>query len=325
MQPTHTTLDHFDALTVDTGPLTLTLVPELGGKIASLRDNRTGREWLWRHPRLEYKRWPHGSSYMGADTGGWDECFPSVSACPYPSAPWMGAAIQDHGELWSQTAETTPSVFDDTVILTTRWRGVALPYLFTRRITLHEASSRVQVEYTVTNPSAAPIDFVWCIHPLLAIEAGMRLETPPAARYHSNGTFPVEAQTTERDLAFPLTLTTPGGPVDLSALPGPEAAVSIKLWSAPLNEGWARMRAVDGALTMRWDVQALPQLALWINLGAWAGDGGTPYYNLGLEPCIGAQDSLEDAVRVFRCFATLPAGGTRAWALEIELEESVRA
>lgn len=321
MQLTHTEIEGFAAITVDTGPLTLTLIPALGGKIASLRDTRSGREWLWRHPRLPYRRLPHGSSYMPADTGGWDECFPSVSACTYPTAPWEGAAIQDHGELWSQSAECQAVERADSISLVTRWRGVALPYVLTRTLTLNAGSAGVRVEYLATNPASAPIDFVWCVHPLIAIEPGMRLETPAAARFHCNGTTPADALPTARDLTFPLTLTKPGGvTVDLSTLPGPEAAVAIKLWSAPLTEGWARMRAADGALRMRWDPADLPQLALWINLGAWAGDGGAPYYNLGLEPCIGAQDSLEDAVRIFRCFATLPPGGQRAWAYDLELE-----
>src|SRR5262245_34070136 len=103
---TNVKLEGFDGIHVHTGLIELTLIPELGGKVSSLRDTRNGREWLWRHPRYEYKRVPHGSSYITeADTGGWDECFPSVAQCQYPSAPWQGVPIQDHGELWSQTAE----------------------------------------------------------------------------------------------------------------------------------------------------------------------------------------------------------------------------
>jgi hypothetical protein len=70
---------------------------------------------------------------------------------------------------------------------------------------------------------------------------------------------------------------------------------------------------------MRWDATLLPQIAFWMNLGAWAGDGGAPYYNLGLEPCIGAQDSLAEAVTERNLFATLPPCESRAWWLEIEL------
>ena len=88
----HSTTNGFDTVLVDTGALSLALMPELGGKISSLRDLRTGREWLWRHPRMAYQRVSHGSSYITkADTGGWDECFPSVAPCEYPAPPWTGA------------------------------------------------------------------------------------------------------------------------------------------------------------------------------------------------------------------------------------------
>ena len=75
-------VEGFEAIHVNTGIIEVTLEPSLGGKISSLRDARTQREWLWRHPRYPYKKVPHGSSYIAyADTGGWDECFPSVSQC----------------------------------------------------------------------------------------------------------------------------------------------------------------------------------------------------------------------------------------------------
>jgi hypothetical protein len=70
---------------------------------------------------------------------------------------------------------------------------------------------------------------------------------------------------------------------------------------------------------MRWDAALLPQVAVWLNLGAAGFDGGAPYYNMGLEPCIGAQDSLADAVTTYDLFEKLPAGGSRAWWLEVEL------
>jgi len=106
--------------------------------------------------------------------------------------------------------------------------------------------------------------------------------------------------------------------IDFSNLPAATARIALKLWSDPLDDGSAALRARDGELRMRWDVALLPQLGLWLNLGAWAGDGGAPYYNLGLEPCIGAQDSLAEAVKR-NLFATLRPHGTRAWWLELEL------
>jgi len=298
----HHRVEGFDALTAETGPLALTLIPALGGKISSLRDARSGREWLWRHPRLPYRRLPHGSSYVrDADTGGWDECFPSVSACAYPSPPWPGAAIQDHGELWSQPAELTVDEGGGAVWLGTAWPGVALPYRFERTLRLSAGSAAILCQYRVTNLGDAPLDWIWSAHPLIAIEPGMRVELPPG-HYH-------------RNIARPAGL----GAAPLDPLPGPESRVALKIWSHPLAEGWARVTAADGALHMRWDARELPQAALWMNLGNDAGDGGAPFYNMGLEPCIGAQDSLADAVTEHKIYASLGPGESRSWRLEVEL------
>jgi galactose mutarotase-like enzyme len=315
---TQSTIEGFNNLSIQTGVMELSMIPELGGKINSLRDSRTGREWLWRHPRFIYKHVPHGSSYIAqSDTGGWDECFPSVSQCEYPSAPWQGAAIQDHGELWSHPAEFEMDEQDGRVTLLTRWQGIVLPYTFTRGITLNESSSIVHVDYEVVNNADQPINYVWCIHPLLAIEPGMELLLPPSARFNVGGSIPQALVSLEEKLQYPFAASG----LNFPTLPETTAERAIKIWSDPLpeGEGWALLRAQDGELRMHWDVALLPQVAAWMNFGAWAADGGTPYFNLGLEPCIGAQDSLADAVIQHKLFATIQPHGTKNWWLEIEL------
>jgi hypothetical protein len=317
---THGTIDGFDAIYADTGALALTLLPDLGGKIASLRDMRSGREWLWRNPRLAYARLPHGSSYvLHADTGGWDECFPTVAECEYPSPPWAGAAIQDHGELWSQAAALDVEEDAGGVALRTRWRGVALPYTFERTLRLAAGSARLRAEYAVSNEADAAIQFIWSAHPLLAIEPGMRLLVPPAARFNCYFSIPTGLLAERSGIAFPLAVRAGAREIDLASLPDASAGISLKLWSDRLDEGWATLRASDGGLHMRWDTALLPQLAFWMNLGGGAADGGEPYFNLGLEPCIGAQDSLAEAVQGANLFETLPPRGSRAWWMEVEL------
>lgn len=303
-----------------TSPLvSLALMPELGGKISSLRDLRSGREWLWRHPRLPYARVPAEASYVQqADTGGWDECFPTVAPCPYPAAPWAGAPLPDHGELWSQPARLTVRVEPEAVTLVTNWQGGQLPYSFERRLTLAAGAARLRCDYSVRNQSTAPLAFIWCAHPLLAIEPGMRVRVPESARFNVWAASPPDLVGATSGLPFPPAARAGERQIDLGTLP--EApGVSLKLWSDPLAEGWAAVEARDGALRMSWDVEQLPQVALWMNLGAWAADGGTPYYNLGLEPCIGAQDSLDEAVRERNLYASVPPRATRSWWLEVEL------
>ena len=97
---TYNTVNDLEVVQVNTGAFSLGLIPELGGKIYSLKDLRTRREWLWQNPRLAFKHVQHDRSNIAeADTGGWDEYFPTVAACNYPSHPWAGAALRDHGEL----------------------------------------------------------------------------------------------------------------------------------------------------------------------------------------------------------------------------------
>lgn len=294
---THGAVEGFDTIQLDTGALALTIIPELGGKISSLRDTRSGREWLWRHPRMPYRRVPHGAVYTAhADTGGWDECFPSVAGCAYPGPPWQGTPVQDHGELWGQTAAVRLDARAESVAIHTRWHGILLPYSFERTIHLTAGAARLRAEYAVGNPADTALRWIWSAHPLMAIEPGMQLLLPPTARFHGT--------------QFP---------ADLATLPGRDAGRALKLWSEPLDDGWATLRAHDGEFRMRWDAALLPQVAVWLNLGAAGFDGGAPYYNMGLEPCIGAQDSLADAVTTYNLFEELPPRGTRAWWLEVEL------
>ncbi|HEX5691477.1 MAG TPA: hypothetical protein VFX76_15800, partial [Roseiflexaceae bacterium] len=262
------------------------------------------------------------SSYVQlADTGGWDECFPSVAQCTYLSPPWAGAAIQDHGELWSQPAKLEVIEEGNSVALSTRWQGIALPYQFERTVRLAADSANLRVEYGVSNQSDAPIQFIWSAHPLLAIEPGMQLEVSPEARFNCCASIPSGLLNERSGIRYPLVVQAGARRFDLERLPDASAGIALKLWSDPLHDGWATLRASDGALRMRWDAAHLPQIAFWMNLGGGAFDGGEPYYNLGLEPCIGAQDSLADAVEHFNLFATLPPREARAWWLEVELEQ----
>ena len=177
----------------------------------------------------------------------------------------------------------------------------------------------VRFEYVATNNADAPLQFIWSAHPLLAIEPGMQLRLPPSARFNKWSTIPADLLPQENDLRFPLRVRG----IDLTTLPDASARIGLKLWSDPLDEGWAVLHARDGEWRMRWEVTRLPQVGFWMNLGAWAGDGGIPYYNLGLEPCIGAQDSLADAVNQYQLFETLPPRGSRAWWLEVEIAPDI--
>ncbi len=322
VQLSETTAQGFRALTASNGLIAFTIVPELGGKLSSLRDLRTGREWLWTSPALPYRRVGYGASYVeAADTGGWDECFPTVAPCAYPLAPWQGVALQDHGELWHQAWDIEVGrTASGGVRLSGGVDGVALPYRFERAIGLEPDAAALRFDYRLRSAADHDLAFIWSAHPLLTLEPGMRVLLPEGAvvRVNEGGT----NGPAEGEYGWPLRASVDGGAVDLSRLPDPSAGLAFKLWSRPLSEGWAALVARDGELRFAFDPALLPQVGLWLNAGGWSGTGGEPYRNLGLEPCIGAQDSLREAVERYGQHGTLPAGGVREWWLEARLSAS---
>ncbi|MGH7579540.1 MAG: hypothetical protein ACREM9_05165, partial [Gemmatimonadales bacterium] len=93
-----TTVSGLPAIALRTGTLEVVAVPAVGMKLTNLRRPR-GREWLWRNQQipLALPR-PDASFVETADSGGWDECFPTVGASPIPGAPPGTPVLPDHGE-----------------------------------------------------------------------------------------------------------------------------------------------------------------------------------------------------------------------------------
>src|SRR5258706_2720611 len=82
---------------LDNAEIALAVVPELGAKIISLKNLRSGREWLWHPPggvKL-FKNLPR-DDFSTSPLVGVDECFPTIDPCS-----WQGRELPDHGEIWS--------------------------------------------------------------------------------------------------------------------------------------------------------------------------------------------------------------------------------
>jgi galactose mutarotase-like enzyme len=194
--------------------------------------------------------------------------------------------------------------------------GVAFPYTFRRTLALAPDTATLRLEYAVQNNGGDPFSYIWSAHPLLRLERGMRVELPEGTLMHLNSVgrggddAPVPG-------VYPWPLR--AGSLDLTELPAPDAGVSCKLWSRPLAEGRVRLSAPGGTLSLAFDPALLPQVGLWVNAGGWSGTGSAPYSNLGLEPCIGAQDSLADAVERYNLYRTLAPGETHRWWLEVAM------
>jgi hypothetical protein len=85
-------------------------------------------------------------------------------------------------------------------------------------------------------------------------------------------------------------------------------------------------------LELTFAIDEIPHVGLWINHGGWSpGKRMKPYQNFTLQPCIGAPDTLEEALGAWKSAHWLDSGASRRWSVrwravpEPPLTEGVRS
>ncbi len=306
----------FPAVALRTDLLEAIVVPTLGMKISNLRRTR-GREWLWRNPRIPLATPVPGTSYVErADSGGWDECFPTVGPSAVPGDP-AAPPLPDHGELWS--ARWTSSVFerDHAPALAASAAGTRFPYEFHREIALDPAEPVMHLRYHLRHTGGPPFPWIWSSHPLFNVQPGSVLELPGVSQVRVDVAHGRPDLEPDDHVSWPGGI---GGRADRFEFPRAE------------GQGWAAKLFADSAgsavltdpargerLEFRARVDEVPQMGIWINAGGWAPGSGDPYYNLALEPCIGAPDRLDRAAGNWGLAQVLQDGEERRWAIEVRL------
>src|SRR5579863_3374887 len=133
--------DALQRIIVQNDVIRIVVLPDLGGKIASLQSLKTGREFLLQHPDRPYRRARYADSIADYDISGFDECLPTVAQCRYPEPPFEGLVMPDHGEVWALPWKH--EIRGQELVLEVE--GVRLPYFFRR--TMRLAGSAVDLDY----------------------------------------------------------------------------------------------------------------------------------------------------------------------------------
>lgn len=314
-----TTVSGFPAVALRSAELEVVVVPSIGMKLTNLR-RHNGREWLWRSDQIPLAPARVGASYVEtADSGGWDECFPTVGPCPVPGAPPGTPPLPDHGELWS--APWSSSVYENAsgATLTASAQGLAFPYEFHREIALDKHEPTVRFRYRIRHTGDRPFPWIWSSHPLLNVQPGSVIEIAGVSQVK------VDAVHGRNDLEEGAVISWPGavgGMPDRFTFPE-EGGWATKLFADVGPQG--RMMLMDPRRGERLEIvvppHEVPQIGLWINCRGWAPPGRRPYYNLALEPCIGAPDRLDLAVNEWKTAQRLDPGEEREWSLEVRLTD----
>jgi galactose mutarotase-like enzyme len=314
-----TTVSGFPALALRSAEVEVIVVPAIGMKLTNLR-RPGGREWLWRNDQIPLTLPESGTSYVEtADSGGWDECFPTVGPSAIPGAPAGTPLLPDHGELWS--AFWASSVLDHAsgTTLISSTRGASLPYEFHRRITLDPVEPVLRLHYRLGHTGATPFPWLWSSHPLFNVQPGSPLSLPGVDQVKVDAVHGRDDLSRNDVVSWPDAIAGDHGQF---TFPEP-GGWALKLFADLGASG--RMILTDPRRGERLEItvrrEEVPQVGLWINCGGWAPAGRRPYFNLGLEPCIGAPDRLDEAVLTWGTAQTLEPGEERGWAVEVSLPE----
>ena len=302
---------------IQAGDCSVSFLPQLGGKIASIRFK--GHELL-QAPINPLAPRTRTMSFDAGDASGWDECLPSVASCSVETAGGV-ASVPDHGDLWRVV--WTP-VSSATASAAFRGECFSLPLTLERAasLTATESGWRLKLDYKVTNTGSSPTPWSWAAHPLFTAEAGdtivlpdsiheLRLEGSGGGRLGSGGD-PVE---------WPIATLVNGSRTDLRVAQAPESGIGDKLFAGPLTaaENWCSLERPKAGVRIRvgFDPAATPYLGLWICYGGWPGGQGPQQTCVALEPATAPVDSLAVTGPWSR---TLAPGESFAWPMIVDLE-----
>lgn len=309
------TLGGIPAVSLSNDLLELVVAPTLGMKICNLR-RRRGREWLWRNPAIPYAPGIPGSSYVETgDSGGWDECFPTVQPSRIPGAPSDTPPLPDHGELWSARWASRIYEHAEGTVISGTARGSALPYEFTREVSLSAEEPIAVFRYRVRHTGGAPVPWLWAAHPLFRVRPGMRIVLPTVTQVRCSNV--IGRNDWQRGAAQPWPLDEAGGGFVFPEQAGWAAMLHADVGSS----GRALLEDPDAGEWLDFLVEPteVPQVGLWLNCGGWAPAGIEPYYNCAIEPGIGPAGRLQDAAGELGVAPTLHPGEERAWRLTVGL------
>jgi galactose mutarotase-like enzyme len=293
-----------DALVLEHERIRVEVDASYGGRVTSLLDTRTGRQWMTLGGRSANTG--EDAVYRGDEAVGWDECFPTVGAWDGTATAW-GRRLRDHGDLWGR-----PWAIDSAAP-----RKLALSYAdrqfrFARELEVGPAT--LTARYRIDNLGAGPLPWLWALHALLAVEPEDRMDLP--------GVEGVEvaylARAGARIEATRLPWSEPNGvlPHPLSEVQPRDSLIAGKFYATGLPGGRARIGRPGRALEISWD-GSISDLGIWITYGAWPDPGG--HYEVALEPTNAPADHVGQAIAAGT--PMLQPGTSRSWTVTLRVAD----
>ncbi len=263
--------------------LSVSVLPELGGKISSLKHLKTQREFIHFDEELAEKFFslPH-DNYDSLFCGGIDELLPSdisenVAGLDYP----------DHGELWTMDCHCS---YDGKSIKNSALLPVSQLF-WERELVLEERT--LLARFRITNQSGSKRSFLWKIHGAMRAEPGDILRVPASCTVAADP----EDWSKAKD-ALPHRW---GGEFTVPEMDN----TGDFFYLTDLSAGEAEWICADGAhLRCTFDTAVFPAFWVFASFGRLNGSR-----TVILEPCTNYPASIAEAMKA-RCCGMLNPGET---------------
>jgi hypothetical protein len=300
------------AYTLESEQIQVLILPQCGAALASLIYKPLNKQILFQRPGDRYRTQPYDGVYTDGENAGIDDMFPTIDACSCLQPPWKGILLPDHGEVWSLPWNAT--IEEDGLTLSVH--GVRLPYKLEKRIGFI-APDILRIDYSLTNYSPFPFDYLWAAHTMFNSEEGAEIVLPSGiksvALTFSNKATPGKYGD---QLDWPKTTLSNGNTRDLSQIRSISSNSVYKYYiQGPMPAGWcaARFHHSGYALGLSWTAERVPYLAVLPNEGGW--DNTNSLY---FEPSTCSFDR-PDIGRYRGEVSTLNGFATHEWSLNLSL------
>jgi len=275
--------DGVPTIVMENSLLRVEVAPAIGGRIASLVHLPSGREFLWRNPKLALRANTPGSEYDPNFYGGMDELLPN----DIPEN-LDGVACPDHGELW--TLPLKAEIHAGRLTLSGELPGAGIGY--ERRMRL--AGGTLTCDYKISNRSEQARHFLWKLHASLAVSPG------DIVRCDATTARPVDPSWTCCPANEPFAWPVSAGK-NMSVIPELDGSGEF-LYLYGLKTGRIALEALDSArIECAFDMKVFP--CCWYFSSHGKMDGA--FVGI-LEPCTNMPISVNDAARNGVCASLLP-------------------
>jgi galactose mutarotase-like enzyme len=292
--------------------LIVKIIPQVGGKIQSIFHKEKNKEYLYQAVGNKYKKPKYEMLFEKSECSGFDDMFPTITSCYYPTEPWKGIRIPDHGEVWSLPWEYE---INNNIINLTVY-GLRFPYKFKKEIKLIN-THEIYIKYKVYNNANYNFYFIWAAHPLFNCNQNTIIILPDSAKKIIN-VYDKSKRLGNYGNIFPWPIVNAdlNHKYNMSRIRTKSVEACEKYYVFnEIKEGWSSLYDIETKeiITLSYPIEKVPYLGIWVNEGGLLGQ-----YNVALEPCTGIFDRL-DIAQQWNKIKVIKAKNKYEWFLKITI------